>query len=136
MLTEEQTSILRAVVDMIIPPDDFPGGWEGGVGNYLFAQFERDLRGLLGMYEIGLLAIDAEARAAYDRAFADLDAGAKESLLAQIEQGHVQTLWTVDPARFFNHLCHHCAEGYYSDPGNKGNRDLVAWKMIGFEVTA
>jgi hypothetical protein len=29
----------------------------------------------------------------------------------------------------------HSAEGFYSDPGNGGNRDNIAWKMIGFEVT-
>jgi gluconate 2-dehydrogenase gamma chain len=23
-------------------------------------------------------------------------------------------------------------EGFYSDPGNGGNRDAVAWRMIGF----
>jgi hypothetical protein len=26
---------LRAAVDRVIPADDWPGGWEGGVGTYL-----------------------------------------------------------------------------------------------------
>jgi gluconate 2-dehydrogenase gamma chain len=32
-------------------------------------------------------------------------------------------------------LVNHTMEGFYSDPGNGGNRDAVSWKMIGFEVT-
>jgi hypothetical protein len=31
-------------------------------------------------------------------------------------------------------LAEHCAEGFYSDPGNGGNHSESAWKMIGFEV--
>jgi gluconate 2-dehydrogenase gamma chain len=36
--------------------------------------------------------------------------------------------------RFFRLLVAHTAEGYYSDPGNGGNRDRISWKMIGFEA--
>jgi hypothetical protein len=135
MLTEEQLTILAAVVNTIIPPDDDPGGWDGGVGDYLFRQFERDLKDLLGDYQQGLLAIDAEAKATTGKNFAELTPEVQERVLAAIEKGQVQTTWQVDPASFFAMLVEHCAEGFYSDPGNGGNRDSVAWKMIGFEVT-
>lgn len=61
LLTDRQTEILRALVNQIIPADDFPGGWEGGLGNYLAKQFERDLAPLLEMYALGLEALDMEA---------------------------------------------------------------------------
>jgi len=43
-LTEELQQTLRAAVDRIIPPDDYPGAWQSGVGYYLARQFEGDLR--------------------------------------------------------------------------------------------
>jgi gluconate 2-dehydrogenase gamma chain len=134
MLTDKQTNTLKAAVNRIIPPDDWPGGWEAGAGDYLFRQFERDLKTAVEIYQQGLEALEAEARAAGSTGFADMDTAAQDALLTRVEQGDVQTQWTTDPAAFFTMLADHCAEGYYSDPGNGGNRDEVAWKMIGFEV--
>jgi Gluconate 2-dehydrogenase subunit 3 len=134
MLSAHQTEILRAAVNRIIPPDDFPGGWEGGVGDYLSRQFKGDLKDLLDTYRVGLDALDAESQAVIGTGFALADAEAQDSLLTQIEHGSVKTTWTVDPARFFSMLIDHSMEGFYSDPGNGGNRDQIAWKMIGFEV--
>ena len=134
MLTETQKKTLKALVNCIIPPDEAPGGWDAGVGDYLYQQFEGDLKDAVSLYQQGLLALDAEAQAQYQRSFADLAADEQESLLQQVEQNKVQTTWPVNPAEFFLRVVHHCAEGFYSDPGNGGNRDGVAWKMIGFEV--
>ena len=135
MFTSDQLTTLQAVIDRIIPPDDDPGGWEGGVGDYLMRQFNGDLKPVLTHYQQALDAINREAQAFVGRDFASMDADAKDALLLQIEQGQVQTEWSVDPAAFFPMLVNHCAEGFYSDPGNGGNRDEVAWRMIGFEVS-
>jgi hypothetical protein len=134
LLSQEQTTTLQAVVNRMIPPDDWPGGWEAGVGDYLFRQFERDLKSAVETYQQGLDALEAEAQAVYSRSFAQLSEAQQDSLLMQIERGEVQTEWQVVPAAFINMLAHHCAEGFYSDPGNGGNRGEIAWQMIGFEV--
>jgi Gluconate 2-dehydrogenase subunit 3 len=135
MLNQQQLTVLETVVNIIIPADDDPGGWEGGVGDYLLNQFENDLKHVLPIYEQGLLALDAEAEKVTGKHLTELDPQAQEALMMKIEQGQVQTSWPVDPATFFAMLVEHCAEGFYSDPGNYGNRDRAAWKMIGFEVT-
>ena len=44
------------------------------------------------------------------------------------------TPWSVDPAAFFRAAVAHAGEGYYGDPGNGGNHNAVAWRMVGFEV--
>jgi gluconate 2-dehydrogenase gamma chain len=54
-------------------------------------------------------------------------------ILSRLEAGQVMLLWPVDPTGFFHMVIEHVMEGYYSDPGNGGNRDLIAWRMIGFE---
>src|SRR6185436_8419917 len=120
--------------DCLIPPDDHPGGWEAGVGDYLLRQFERDLRPQLEMYRAGLDALDQEAQARAGQPFAELMPEAQTALLEQIEQGQIMTAWAISPADFFRQLVDHAMEGYYGDPGNGGNRHMLAWKMIGFEV--
>ncbi len=128
--TATQEATLRAVVDRIIPPDDHPGGWEAGVGNYLTRQFAGDLAPLFGDYANFLAAIDAIARRLHGAPFAALPTATQDALLVQIESdAHGDDL-----ARFFAVLVTHAMEGYYGDPGNGGNRDAVAWRMIGFEV--
>jgi hypothetical protein len=134
MLDEHQLTLLKTVINIIIPPDDDPGGWEGGVGDYLLYQFEGDLKDMLPIYQQGLLALDAEAQKTTGKGLVELDPPSQAALMASIEQGQVQTAWPVDPVLFFALLVEHCAEGFYSDPGNHGNRDEAAWKMIGFEV--
>jgi hypothetical protein len=134
MLSDRQNEILRALVNRIIPADDDPGGWEAGVGDYLAGQFNRDLRHVESLYALGLESLDAEARAVFSLPFDSLPDSLQDELLTRIEAGRVETLWVVQPAAFFMMVVNHCAEGFYSDPGNGGNRDGVAWKMIGFEV--
>ena len=134
MLTETQEKILEALVNCVIPPDEDPGGWDAGVGDYLYRQFEHDLKDAVVLYQQGLLALDSEAKAIYQKPFTAISADEQEQFLQQVEQGQVQTTWPIDPAAFFQMVIHHCAEGFYSDPGNGGNRDYVAWKMMGFEV--
>ena len=134
MLNARQMEILEAVVNRMIPSDNDPGGWEGGVGDYLLRQFERDLKHLLPVYQLGLDALDIEARALYSASFDRLPTILRDELLAHVEVGKVITVWAVDPAAFFRMMAEHCAEGYYSDPGNGGNKDGISWKMIGFEV--
>jgi hypothetical protein len=134
LFSERQAATLRALVDRLIPADDFPGGWEAGVGDYLARQLSGDLQPLLDQYRAGLDALDAEALATAGGRFAALDARAQDMLLGQVEAGAVVTSWPVEPAAFFRHAAEHAAEGFYGNPGNGGNRGAVSWRMIGFEV--
>jgi hypothetical protein len=134
MLSERQIEILEAMVNRIIPADQDPGGWDGGVGDYLFRQFEGDLKHLLPVYELGLDALDVESQALYAATFDRLPTVLRDELLAHLEVGKIITVWPLDAAAFFHMVVEHCAEGYYSDPGNGGNKESASWKMIGFEV--
>ena len=134
MLDDSQLRCLEALLDAIIPPDDFPGAVDAGVGDYLLHQLDGDLSALLPTYQQWLRDLDAESRAVRGRSFAELDLAERTSLLERIEQGEVATDWSLDPAPFFRQVVEHCTEGYYSDPDNGGNRDGIGWKMIGYEV--
>ena len=123
LFTGSQTETLRALVNCIIPADDFPGGWDAGVGDYLARLMTREPQFLL-TYRAGLDALDADAPG-----FSALPPDAQEAFLKDLEQDAAQ-------GAFFRMLVTHTLEGFYADPGNSGNRDGVAWQMIGYTVTA
>src|SRR5712675_147290 len=96
-LTGEQQQTLRAAVDRIIPPDDYPGAWQAGVGDYLSRQFETDLRHWLPTYRAALAALDAEASARQGAAFAAVSAEQQDDVLRAVEAGEVATAWPIEP---------------------------------------
>ena len=115
---------LRAVVDCLIPPDDFPGAYEAGVCDYIEQLFQTDLAEHAEFFQAGIDAIDNEALATYNAPFAVLTRDQQTSILKGIEYG---------AARFFEMLVNITAEGYYSDPQQGGNRGCASWVMTGFE---
>jgi hypothetical protein len=132
-LTSIDESVLRAAVDRIIPRDDFPSAWEAGVGDYIARQLEGDLAALAESFAAGLAALDAEALLLHGRPFAASSESEQDDVLRRVEAGDVLGSWLVPPENFFALLVNATAEGYYSDPGNGGNRGAVSWAMVGFE---
>ena len=136
LLTYKQRQTLRAALDTAIPPDDFPGAWDAGVGDYLIRQFTGDLKHLLDTYRACLNSLNQEAVVANGMAFASLDLPQRTLLFKRLEAGESRAEWQIPTGQFIEMLASHAAEGYYADPGNGGNRDRVTWDMIGFIVTA
>jgi len=127
---------LRAVVDCLIPPDDFPGAYDAGVCDYLERLFQTDLAAQSEFFLAGLNSIDAEALARFNKPFTNLTPDQKLSTLAAIESSQVETPWSISPPLFFEMLVNTTAEGYYSDPQQGGNRGAISWLMTGFEKDA
>jgi gluconate 2-dehydrogenase gamma chain len=124
---------LRAVIDCLIPPDDFPGAYEAGVCDYLERLLQTDLVEDAEFFRTGIDAIEAEALARFQKPFARLSPAEQHSTLAAIESGAVQASWPIPPSRFFEMLVNTTAEGYYSEPQQGGNRGAISWLMTGFE---
>ena len=136
LLTANQWRTLAALIDCIIPADDYPSGWQAGVGDYLARQWASDLAEALPHYRQGLDALEAEARLQFAHSFAELSPNTQGNLLYQIEADVVQSPWPISPSGFFKMVIEHAHEGYYSDPGNGGNHDSIAWQMVGYRVTS
>jgi hypothetical protein len=128
-----KTETLRAVVDCLVPPDDFPGAYEAGVCDYIERIFQTDLAAQSELFVAGLDGIDAEAHERFNKSFANLTPDQQLSTLAAIEAGEVKTSWPISPSLFFEMLVNTTAEGYYSDPQQGGNRGGRSWVMTGFE---
>ena len=127
---------LRAVVDCLIPPDDFPGAYDAGVCDYLERIFQTDLAAQSEFFLAGIDSINAEALARFNKPFASLTPDQQLSTLAAIESGDVTTSWPISPPLFFEMLVNTTAEGYYSDPQQGGNHNAVSWVMTGFETNS
>lgn len=125
---------LRAVIDRLIPADDFPAGWAGGVESYLATHWQGDLARFGPLIESGLTALIAEAQQQYGTSFVDLITAQQDLLLSALEKGQTASTWSVDPAQWLETLVNLAAEGYYSNPENGGNPDARSWQMVGFEA--
>ena len=124
---------LRAVVDCLIPPDDYAGAFDAGVCDFIVRLFETDLTEQREFFDSGLEAIESEALARFDTRFADLSPDQQVVILEGIERGSVNTPWPIAPDQFFEILVRTTAEGYYSDPEQGGNKGSVSWAMTGFQ---
>ena len=127
------SNTLPAVVDCLIPPDDFPGAYDAGVCDYIKQLFQTDLAEHAEFFLAGIDAIDREALAAFSAPFAAISRDQQILTLEGIESGSVHTSWPISPERFFVMLVNVTAEGYYSDPQQGGNRGCASWVMTGFE---
>ena len=119
---ESHDAVLRAVIDRIIPRDNDPGALELGTETYVFAQLAGEARASAGVIGEGLTVLDGEAFKRHGAGFAALTATQQEALLAEAEQ-----------SPWFLLLSELCAEGFYADPANGGNREARSWAMIGYE---
>jgi len=124
-LSAKALATLRAVVDRLIPRDDFPGATDAGVDVYILRQLAGDLASERTLVASGLDAIETAARNGHGDPFASLSPDEQDALLERVA-GATAT------ASFFNRLVELTAEGFYADPGQGGNRDEVSWRMIGY----
>jgi gluconate 2-dehydrogenase gamma chain len=154
-LNSTEAAFIEAAVARLIPADDqWPGAAEAGVPNYIDKQLagawgagERLYRGgpwqpgtpsqgyqlpfvPAELFRTALDAIDKELSRA-STPFARMTGDEQDAYLHALEVGG-KDLGGVPGDVFFAHLWNCTVEGFFSDPVYGGNRDMVAWRMIGF----
>lgn len=155
--TTAEWNFVVAACDRLIPHDDTgPGAVESGVpefldrhmqtpyangaiwymqGPFLEAPAEFGYQGRLNLREIirvGIGAFDAHVRKAFDgKTFDQLEAAQQETLLKAAEGGKLE-LEGISSKLFFSNFLAEVKNGYFADPQYGGNRDMGAWKMIGY----
>jgi gluconate 2-dehydrogenase gamma chain len=152
----EWTFILAAC-DRLIPADDIgPGALQAGVpefidrhmqtpyasgdiwymqGPFIEAAPQFGYQGRLPLRDIlrvGIKSIDAHCLQAFGgKNFAQLGLGDQEKLLKAAEAGKLE-LENISAKEFFNQLLNETRLGYFCDPKYGGNKNMAAWKMIGY----
>jgi gluconate 2-dehydrogenase gamma chain len=160
--TPEELPTIQALADRIIPPDpETPGGKDAGCVVFLDRQLAGAYGSAEGLYDRGpfmqgveqqgpqssktpaqtyraaLQALDQYCREGrgsgmpQGKRFAELVAEEQDQVLHGLEGGNVH-LSGVDAKQFFTTLLKDIQDGFFADPIYGGNRDMCAWKMIGF----
>ncbi|MBR0911623.1 gluconate 2-dehydrogenase subunit 3 family protein [Bradyrhizobium japonicum] len=148
---------MEAIADCVIPPDpETPGGREAGCavfidrqlagpygqqdGLYIRPPFLKGTKSQGSQSEAGPAQKYREALGSFDRAckskysgkaFADLSAADQDAVLSGLESGELK-LDRADGKAFFEQAIKDIQMGFFADPIYGGNRDMVAWKMIGY----
>ncbi len=150
-----EMGFIEPACERLIPADELgPGALAAGVPTYL----DRQLGGAWGagerlyrdgpwqagtpsqgyqlpftpaeLFHVSLRAIGRDL-AAHGKTFANLSTDAQDDYLGSLEAGALD-LDGVPSAVFFDMLLKMSIEGFFSDPVYGGNRDMAAWRMIGF----
>ena len=83
-------------------------------------------------YRLGIKAIDALCQERLSKPFAGLAPAQQDDVLKQIEKGSLISPELHLSTFFSGFLLKNVLEGYFCDPMYGGNRDMAAWKMIGY----
>ncbi|MGF1585108.1 MAG: gluconate 2-dehydrogenase subunit 3 family protein [Bacteroidales bacterium] len=132
ILTYEEANILDALADQIIPPDEFAGGRDAGVTNFIDKQLAGFYNEHTEMYRSCLKGLDTTAREVFGKGFTELEFNTQFEYLTDIESGKFNSAdWNGNtPSSFFNTLRNHCLQGYYGSPRHGGNKDHVSYRMM------
>lgn len=155
--TAAEQAFVEAAIDRIIPPDENgPSASQANVQVFL----DRQLGGAFGrgdhyylggpwpkgtaeqgyqsrlspaqLYRTAIPAIEEYVRDQHaDKTFKELATTEQDVVLKALESGEAK-LNGADGQSFFNMFLQNVLEGYFSDPIYGGNKDMAAWRMIGF----
>jgi gluconate 2-dehydrogenase gamma chain len=154
-LNSEEAAFIESAAARLIPVDPkWPGALEAGVPNYI----DKQLAGAWGagerlyrsgpwrpgtpsqgyqlpftpaeLFRTALEAITTDLSKA-GTPFARMNSEQQDAYLRHLEAGE-KDLGGVPSDVFFAHLWQCTLEGFFSDPVYGGNRDMLAWRMVGF----
>jgi gluconate 2-dehydrogenase gamma chain len=155
--TGQELAFIEPAIDRLIPPDATgPSASEANVHVFL----DRQLAGLFGrgdhfylggpwpkgvpeqgyqsrltpaqLYRQTIPAIERHVGDAYSgKSFKGVAPDQQDEVLKGLESGQLQ-LSDANGQAFFAMFLQNVLEGYFSDPLYGGNKDMAAWKMIGF----
>lgn len=156
--SSEEVKTTTAIVDRLIPADDLsPSASQAGVVVFV----DRQLVGPFGTssrlytkgpfmpgtpqqgwqrpdtpamrWRDGLAALSAWVKTNKGgRDFAALGPDEQDAILKDLEAGKIDLGAKVEAKAFFALVLQNAMEGFFADPIYGGNRDMAAWRMIGF----
>jgi gluconate 2-dehydrogenase gamma chain len=155
--TDKEWEFINAAVGRLIPSGgQGPGGVEAGVPEFIDRQLElpyghgahsymhgpflENTPAQLGyqlryspreLYRAAIALVNNTCQLRWNLAFSKLTDSMQDDLLKQMEDGKSGIAGAI-PGAFFALLLENTKEGYFADPLYGGNRDMGAWKMIGF----
>ena len=118
-LDAEQARALDAAAELIVPKTDTPGAREAKVPQFVDRTIATYLQAPQAeLLKTGLTQMNADARAAHGKAFADLTTAQQGDLLTRYDQEAAAARKAWKPRHFFSLLKEYVTIGYFtSEPG-------------------
>lgn len=134
-LQEEEIGLLDAIVEQIIPTDNFPGGKWANVSNFIDKQLDTYYIKHQVEYRDGLAAFQKSVIQLKAKKFEDLQFEEQTAILERMEAGDFQGEYWKDhsPAGFFDMIRQHSMQGFYGSPVHGGNREYISYHMLGLD---
>jgi len=153
----DEWAFIVAACDRLIPADNIgPSAGQAGVpefidrhmqtpyasgdiwymqGPFIEAAPQFGYQGRLAVRDIlrvGIKGVEAHCQKQFGgKTFAQLGSSDQEALLKSAEAGKLE-LENISAREFFNQLLNETRMGYFCDPKHGGNKNMAAWKMIGY----
>jgi gluconate 2-dehydrogenase gamma chain len=156
VLTPTEQAFLSATADTIIPADELsPSGTDSGIVTFIDRQLASAWGGGAKMYrsgpfmkgkpeqgyqlsltpkeffQAGIAAANAWSRKTHGKDFDRLSIAERNAALTAMQDGKAE-FKDFSSRAFFGQLLAITTQGFFSDPIYGGNRNKVAWKMLGF----
>jgi gluconate 2-dehydrogenase gamma chain len=156
-LNLEEQAFIEAVVDHMIPADEFSpkgtdiginvyidralaGGWGKGERLYMQGPWKQGVPSQgyqlpltpAELYRAGIAAANAACVKTYGKTFDKLTPDQRQEFLVGWQAGKVPFENGPPPRVFFGVLYQNVMEGMFADPIYGGNKDFAGWRLIGF----
>lgn len=132
LITEKESKLLDALVEQIIPTDEWPGARDAGVTNFIDRQLVGPYTRYQEVYRKGLKAIQETCETKYQKRFEELPWDEQTRFLEAMEAGKMKGAnWEKGLDRqFFELVRSHAMQGFYGSPRHGGNKNNVSYKML------
>lgn len=124
--SREESRLVEALCDQVIPADDTPGAKQAGVLYYIDRQLAGPLRRFAPAYHDGLSKLRGACHDRTGREFLDLPFPEQTKFLQEMEAARLENLDS-----FWRLVIDHTMQGFYGSPAHGGNRGEVSWDMLG-----
>lgn len=123
---------MDALADQLIPPDEWPGGKDSGVTNFIDIQLIGPYARFQETYRKGLKAIDDACNLLYKSQFEKLLPEQKMTFLENMEAGKIKTPGFENgfDKVFFEMVLDHAMQGYYGSSRHGGNKNNMSYRML------
>lgn len=129
--TNDEWATLRAAVDRVLPKDEDAGALDADVPEYIDRILQTpQLEQMRANFVPGLAAINRRAERMFKVPFASATPAQQDELITLFKNSPEKS----GEARWYEILVVLTLEGFLGDPSYGGNKDLVGWKTVGFEL--
>jgi gluconate 2-dehydrogenase gamma chain len=134
-LNEKEIGLLDAIVEQIIPTDDFPGARWANVSNFIDKQLDTYYRRYRLEYREGLAAFEKTVIQMKGKKFEEMPFGEQIAMLEKMQAGEFPGDYWKDhsPADLFDMIRQHSLQGFYGSPVHGGNRGFISYRMLGLD---